>query len=192
MNTNTPNLDQEKQDLSSPERVLGFLRQELINKGIASDKVDSYIIQNKEKLGIGDEVVKLMEKSVSEEVSEVEEKIESEKPIEMKERSSEAVDVESEMKKVKEEISNEEKEIGAELSSSEEEKVKVEQKIEPIKQRSGGQIKVDGYAPSQTVAQNSTKIAQKGDVNKSQTWQAVLIQRLEEIWGDIRGLFSAK
>lgn len=192
MNTIIPNTIEEKQSVSSPEKLLELMRQELISKGMAQDKVDPYILQNREKLGVGSDIVKIIEDGMPKE--EIVEEKASVTPVqtEIHEDTGDQSNVESEMKKVREEISKEEENSKVELSSSEEEKTTVEQKNPVVQHSSGANIKVDGYSPSQEVAKNSDKLVAKGDVHQSQTWQAMLIERLEEIWGDIRGLFSAK
>ncbi len=49
---------------------------------------------------------------------------------------------------------------------------------------------VQGYVPSQEVANNADQIAEKGSVQDAKTWQAVLLQRFMQIWGSFKGLFS--
>jgi hypothetical protein len=49
---------------------------------------------------------------------------------------------------------------------------------------------MSGYAPSQQVASNAKDIAEKGPVNDSKTWQAMVLQRFLEIWGSFKGLFA--
>lgn len=48
---------------------------------------------------------------------------------------------------------------------------------------------MSGYPPSQQVATNAKEIAEKGPVNDSKTWQAMVLQRFLEIWGSFKGLF---
>ena len=172
---------------------MDLIRQELIGKGMASGKVDQFIIQNQEKLGVDKEIIDLIEANISNSEVLLEEKVEQSKPSQVEVEKEKIVDIESEMKRVKEEISSEEDSASSMTSpESEKEKERVEQKKRGIQHSTGKKIKIDGYSPSPEIAQNSEKIASKGDVNESKTWQAVLIERLEQIWGDIRGLFSTK
>lgn len=189
VNINIPNTTEEKQGQISPEKLLGMLRRELVSKGMAVGNVDRYIIQNKERLGIDKKVISLIEGNPLDVSEGQEEKIE---PEVSKEKSSTILDVETELKKQKEEMSKEEKGEGIKSQTAEEEKQDVEQKTVGESQILRPNIKIDGYNLSSVVSQNSKNISLKGDVHESKTWQAMLIERIEEIWGDVRGLFSAK
>lgn len=49
---------------------------------------------------------------------------------------------------------------------------------------------MSGYEPSQDIADNSELISEKGSVREGKTWQAALLQRLKEMWGNLLSLFS--
>jgi hypothetical protein len=169
MSTITPNITQEKQELLSSEKILNLLRQELFDKGMAQGKVDQFIVQNQEKLGVDKGVIDLIEAKVSETEIVSEEKVEKLEPSQVESKNEKVMDVESEMKKVKEEISSEEDKNRIEISSSTEEKEKVEQKKLGPQTTTGKKIKIDGYSLSLEIAQDSDKISSKGDVNESKT-----------------------
>ncbi len=162
---------------------------------MAPSKVDEYILRNREKLKVDSDIVDLINEEsqrLPESVQEKEGKEKEKKKVQLdtKERK---IDIEAEMKKVKKEISEDgEKEKDVKVDSSDEERETVEQKQKhtPVGIRS--KVKVDGYPPSTVIAQNARSISRKGDVRESKTWQALLIERLEEIWGDIQSLFSTK
>jgi hypothetical protein len=94
---------------------------------------------------------------------------------------------------VKQEIAQEGEQINIEKKSTAKEELEaVENKQTYTPKGMSGVQKVDGYTPSNNVVKNASVIASKGSINDSKTWQAVLIERLEEMWGNIQNLMGSK
>lgn len=217
MQINTNNLNTSTENLRgvTPERILELLKGELRAQGMAESKINEYIIQNQEKLGIDAEIIELIDIRSSEAPKTVEKGGGAVSGRVEKAGKAEKTDnfqqIEGETQKVKQEIAQEREKSKAEIkeveqkteetpkdserdssASSEQEKERVEKAKPYTPGGISGVGKVDGYAPSLNVAQQSDKLVAKGNINESQTWQATLIERLEEMWGDIRNLFTAK
>lgn len=49
-------------------------------------------------------------------------------------------------------------------------------------------MSIQGYVPSKTVIMNATNLAAQGDVKEAKTWQGALVQRIQEMWNNLKGL----
>lgn len=188
MNNPTVSPTAEKVSEQTPEKILNFLRQEAIAQGIAPVRVDQFILANRERLNVNPDVVKLIE-------AEPQEAIETKEVAkgEVKEAKREKVpelDVKKEMEGVKMEIAESEREMKGVETSAIEEKRTVEQGDLDTHGGIKTSFKLDGYQPSAQIVSNSKSIAFHGDIKKAETWQALLVQRLQEIWGSIQKFFA--
>lgn len=53
-------------------------------------------------------------------------------------------------------------------------------------------MSIQGYLPSQTVIVNATKLASQGDIKEAKTWQGALVQRIHEMWSNLKGFVSVQ
>ncbi len=125
-----------------------------------------------------------------------------EKPIEQKpaiQGQVEILDVKERMKKIQSEIGSISKEDASKAEIIKQTAEKKEQTTTQGTQSTDAgatsRIALDnqhmyGYEPSQEIASQMEEIAEHGEVSDSKTWQAMLMQRLSQMWGGIQKLFS--
>ncbi|MBN2100991.1 hypothetical protein JW710_03845 [Candidatus Dojkabacteria bacterium] len=193
----------------SPETQIVEFRKRALEEGVPPAKIDEYLLNNKD---VPIAVKQLIRKETGEVAATEVSPVSDVSPAAVEKSGAKiegSVDVgvlsaKERMAKIKEEFGTVEKAPEAAVEGPESRPERAAQTAEGKEQTTTSatadytqgvatraSLGVTGYAPSQQVAENAFSIAEKGDVKAAKTWQAALLQRLWEMWGTFKGLFTS-